>query len=1495
MTKNTEPTQPKKRRRWPWITLVVTLALVAIIRLAMRADFVFDYIRIQVEQIAGNQLEGELTIQNMRGDLWNHVEVHGVTITQRNQPDKLATVDSIKVGYNIMSLLASPLVVNDVDIFGLNGHLIQSQDSVWNFEKVLPEGDGDDTESDPFPLRVERTQIHGSNLYVNAPLILPDTSIQILDINMLVGFELFEDGFSFDLDNFEFNLHERRFSDPLRFETTASGDTTAIQLDRLMLSGGATFLEMMGNYDLKNEEVEMSALFDPLSWRAIRAYAEDAPLAQDLSIRITIEGNLDNIRAQFNVTSVGMEQFTIGGNFSLGADPAITNLFINGQNVDFATLLDDPDMPSFRELESSFEGFVSFQDYERSQLDGSIEFTELRMDPYVMDQVTLILALRENEVFTNLELNRANGMVYTEAYIGDLWSDSPEWTADYQISKVNPAIWAADESLEGMINADGSLNGQGFEIGEEPISFQLNMQESTFQDQRFENAQVSGWINNEVINVESNLRTQRNFLSVNANVNWAVEEPTYNFTIDTPEFDISEFVMEDTLATRLNLNITGEGKNFALEEMELTAGMSMDSSFVNNQIIDALHTNITIRDSILVLDNFTITSPFIEGNLNVRQNIIRFDDLDNHLEFNFQLIDIQPFAEIAGAEVMDAQGSVSGDMQQDQFQRLALNVNLELHDIAYDSLTIENIQGRITTTIEEDPDFDLDIAINQPRFGEYSINDMRFLTAGSYANEVLNGNYSFGLIGGGENGLRQRAAYHFDKNTLRITTNELDLVSEDGNYILQNPFDITYGNELITVDTMVLRGERSGAIIQFALDQYEQDGFRGNLETDQADLGLLQDIIFDERFFEGGLTSRNRFDINSEQMDIDSQTLLWNLTYEEFDVDTLRLGLNLADNRLQSKFSVHNDLQTLLTSEFDLPFILADPEELSDDFFEEPISGFVEATPLDLSMFTSLLNSIGFESITGFLTINSTLSGTAGSPSFEGDLSLNDAILSDIPIQEMFLSWDYDHETSNISLNSFLDTATQRAIDLNGNIPFYVDFRTFEFSGPQENDELTFNFRSDNFNLAVFSDFLDPETARDLRGRLNSEITIHGPMDDLAMEGYFRISEGRIRMIPNEVTFRDITVDISLLPDKIILNRASVQSTGTLTGSGEIDLNGLTPEDFNLGFNTRTFKVYGTNDIDAFIGMNTRLEGTLEAPILTGDLSVERGTVYLDDFGGSEVEEVVLEDDNEEDELIPEAENGFYQNLAMEINLSVDRNLNLRNRSEPEMDLALSGDLDLVKLKGGKLEVFGDINIPSGYATTFGKRFDIDTGTIILSGDPADPEMDIRTIYRPRQQGGTQIEIYYNISGTLEEPEFTYSSNPEMEFQDIVSYTLFGRPFNALAGWEQGAAGRSEGNFVSEMAMEVLLDRVEALAADQLGIDLLEIGNSRSGPGSGTSIKAGKFLSDRIFVAFLQELGGTDSGRQVIIEYMMRRNLDLVITGSDDHRSGVDVLWKLDY
>jgi autotransporter translocation and assembly factor TamB len=242
---------------------------------------------------------------------------------------------------------------------------------------------------------------------------------------------------------------------------------------------------------------------------------------------------------------------------------------------------------------------------------------------------------------------------------------------------------------------------------------------------------------------------------------------------------------------------------------------------------------------------------------------------------------------------------------------------------------------------------------------------------------------------------------------------------------------------------------------------------------------------------------------------------------------------------------------------------------------------------------------------------------------------------------------------------------------------------------------------------------------------------------------------------------------------------------------------------------------------------------------------------------------------------------------------SVDRNAFVRNRRDPEIFLAPQGEIDIVKEAFGDLQLFGDMGVTSGHVTTFNKRFQLERGDVMFSGDPSDPELNIRTLYRPRQQY-EDISIFYNITGNLSDPEFKFESEPEMELQDIISYTLFGRPFHALAGWEQTMSGRSDGSMATNLAVDIMLDRIENLAADRLGIDVIEIEHSRRG-GGGTSVKAGKFVSDRLFIAFLQELGGTDTARQVIVEYMLLRNLDLIITAGDDQQSGVDVLWRYDY
>lgn len=203
--------------------------------------------------------------------------------------------------------------------------------------------------------------------------------------------------------------------------------------------------------------------------------------------------------------------------------------------------------------------------------------------------------------------------------------------------------------------------------------------------------------------------------------------------------------------------------------------------------------------------------------------------------------------------------------------------------------------------------------------------------------------------------------------------------------------------------------------------------------------------------------------------------------------------------------------------------------------------------------------------------------------------------------------------------------------------------------------------------------------------------------------------------------------------------------------------------------------------------------------------------------------------------------------------------------------------------------VFGTMGTRQGHLSQLGKRFALETGELVFHGDPMNPALDIRTAYVLRPPN--DITIRYKIGGSVAEPTFGYESEPQMELQDMVSYTLFNRPFNALMSWEQSMT--NEGS-LGTMAMDLLADRVGEFAAGTLGLDVVQIDNSRSSGNSGMTIKAGSFVNDRLFIAILQEFGGT-SDSQVIMEYALRQNLNVVLTGSDRRKSGIDIQWTYDY
>lgn len=1489
MAENQEQHTKGKRKKWPWITLAIILLLAGFVRYTLQADWFFNQIKQFVEQTANDQIRGDLQIDRMKGDLFSHIDISGITLADTTGGE-ITTIDSIGIRYRLIELIRSPRILESIDIYRLRADLIEDETG-WNILNLLP-----DTEPDPDeePIQIPELEIrdialHDHEISVSSPA-LPDEYALIESLDLHAGLRLAPDYQQIRLENLDFVLTEGRLDGPLEFATSARMDDGRVNLQSLTLAGAHTFLESSGEIDLEEGSFSFEALLDPLGYEDIIPYVDDFPVVQNLVVNLSSSGNFSNFTAGISISADGLEYLNLNAGFETGSPLQLTSFQVETGRIDPLVLLNEQ-LPTLNSLNLDLTGAVSFENWENGSLSGELSITDIIYDSYRLDHYKADLNWNGEEADINQLLSLDDEQIAIDVSLSELF-DERFWEASLDFRSINPGLWLADETLEGRVNGTVDADGKDFDLSEDPVTYFIELDNMELMGERIDALSVNGFIDEEFLEADSRIQIREGVLTTRLESGWQDSPINYDVRTEASNLDLSAISMLEELPSDLNFIFEGQGSGTSLEELSLTGNFNMDRSEVDGRVLESLTTSFSVNDTILTVEDTYISSSIADGNITARYHLQDYTDLNNRLDFNLDIKDIQPFAEMVGADTLSATGYIAGQIEPDENQELLFDSNLNLSNVAFDTLYVHEINARAQSALTSTPHYNANLEILNPRLGDFKAQDLNISTSGSVAEDLIAGDYRFEFNISDESGLAQEAAYDVANGDIKLTTTLLSIFDPSIEYNLQESFGLTIDEQGTRLDTLTLASEDESTF-SMAFDQDTTGAINGYFSGERANLGAIQRAFLDEPVFQGLLSGETDFMVADEQLEANSDIRLTGFSYNKLTLDLMSFNLNIADQRLMTEFFVEDEGDRLVDSRFDLPFEPIAPEELDEKFFEEAVDGYLTIDPVDISRFQDFMEKVGIGQQEGILALDTDLSGKAGSPNLFGDMILYDGTLSGVAVDSIRFSWDYEHSSEQLSVRSNVESLGQRIADLEGTVPFSADFQTFEVDVPGDDDEIDFRLNTTDFRMAAFNDFLPAGYVRELEGLLNANIDITGTLGEPDLNGNINYTGGSVFLVENNVRISNIQLFLGIEPEQLTLKTFQARSNGLISGSGSIGLEGFMPESFNLRINGRNFRAYNTRDIEAMVSLNTRLTGDLQQPSVSGNFRIERGTLYLDNFGERTVEDVQLDDD----EILLDAaeEIDFFNRLAIEMSVSMDRNVFLRNRRDPEMNLALRGDLELVKAHRDDLEVFGDLNIPSGHITTIlNKRFDLESGVILFSGDPLNPELDIRALHRPPQQA-EEIRIWYVISGDVEEPEFAYESEPEMELQDIISYTLFGRPFESLAGWERTVSGRGEANMASDLALDILLDRVEALAGARLGIDVIEIDNTRRSTGGGTSIKAGKFLTDRLFVAYLQELGGTRAGRQVIVEYLIRSNLELHLTASDDYRSGVDLMWRYDY
>ncbi|MEQ8525209.1 translocation/assembly module TamB domain-containing protein [Gracilimonas sp.] len=1496
-------------------TLLTLFILIAGIRLSLKTSAVHNFAKNKIISLANKQLNGTLSIGNIDGDLWNDFTITSIVV---QQTDTVASIDSLGIKYDIWALLARSFNAQQIKVSGLNASIIEEADTTFNVQKLVKETEPAQTEKTSagtgFTVNLENILIEKSSVFIRSGSYLPDSSLTIKELNAAAGFSLSEE-LSGSLSSLSFKVKEGRLPTAISIETAGSYQDQEITLNQLIVETGRSMLRANAFANLQDSTFNGQAKTSPLSLQDLQPYLDREIPMQELQLGIKAGGSADSLHIELTAEGEGFDNFVAISDLSFSGTPALKKLGLSAQNIDIGYFTNDSVKASIAGFQATAEGKIT-QDYPTMNTTWGFTFHDIEYQDYKFETFFGSGTIQNGELRSNFQLSDGEDKIVANPQVKKLFDALPSWTIPVTVSNLDIGWWLQNPELNGELSFRSQIEGRGFQLSEKPWTFRLYPSTSpkrqptlvkkagkttkiiphtgidtlTINDQVFSDFNIKGSINKDSLKADGFVQLIKNKVSFNTAVaNYQGEIPSYSYRLKATSFNVAEIVSLEDFPTSINLQASGTGRYFDPEKLELESNLRIDSSYVNGASFDRLNIIANLKNNILTISKGDLNSEVIEGTFSGRKNLRDQSDPLNKLAVDMNVKNLQPLASLLGVQLLNAEGSITGNITE-QDSTLQFDGNVDLKDVKYDTLLSANtIKGSTKITIGENYNYDLTLNIAQPAYTNFTLQDVQFESIGNASPDSVMGTFRLNIESDDAGEITQSGNYNINLQTLRthLMWQKFDFKTPARVLSLQSPFQLTYQDAAIQTDTLYLQSD-GGTYLTLAVPYADSLNQEGWVQGQDFDFGVIQEILFDERFVDGILSGNMSFSNSPSELSGEGLLTISNLAYLGTEVDAMDLNFSLISERLEAELGLMMNGERKVYGKLDVPFVAADPATLDDSFFEEPVSGQFVINPIHLSEFQNLLDAFGIIGTQGILTFNGELSGTAGEPDMEGVFQLGDPTLSGIKIDTAFAEFRYHHQLKNVTANAEILARGQQAASIRSELPISMDFRTLEMNMPDEEDSLYISMVTDNFNLSVFNDFLDKQYVNKLRGMLNADINIAGTKSTLTPKGYLRLDKGELSVPIAGIKLTKIRSELDFDESGLRLNQLSAKSgSGTFNANGNIDMEGITPTNLNIEAKARRFRLANTSDYNLTIDLDSRLTGKPTQPTASGELRIKNGFVYLQDFGEKSVESVELE--GEETSSF-----SAYDSLSIDMRFVIERNFLIRNRRYLDMEIAMTGELDAQKQRERELELFGTLNAQRGYVRPLGKQFTLDEGTFTFSGPMTNPDLFIKTSYVPQtsQKQGDPIILYYIIEGEAEDPSFRFESSPQMEQQDIICYTLFNKPCYALESWQQVVSG-SSGSSPTDLLVDVLLDEFETLATQQLGIDVVQIDNS--GANGNPSIKTGWYLNRRTFFAIINEISGTTPETLFILEYLLTKNLDLILTQGDDSRQGIDIRWQYDY
>ncbi|WDP84442.1 MAG: translocation/assembly module TamB domain-containing protein [Desulfobacter sp.] len=380
-------------------------------------------------------------------------------------------------------------------------------------------------------------------------------------------------------------------------------------------------------------------------------------------------------------------------------------------------------------------------------------------------------------------------------------------------------------------------------------------------------------------------------------------------------------------------------------------------------------------------------------------------------------------------------------------------------------------------------------------------------------------------------------------------------------------------------------------------------------------------------------------------------------------------------------------------------------------------------------------------------------------------------------------------------------------------------------------------------------------------GRIRMNAAIDGSIASPRVSGEIQFKGLGLSIDSIDQDFKEIEGRINVSPGQVeILGVKGALGQGHFDLGGSIGLKEWAVNTIDLTLNALQLNLDIPDVIDLNLNGHLSLGGDGDGSDLVGEIVLVEGRYYKD------VElDLVSSATRRTRKLAPLEERSFpefFRNIGLNVHLSrrkpllVDNNLAYLQVSP---DLTIQGSLDAPLLAGRAQVDSGIINFQK-------VEFEVKKGIIdFLNPYKIEPDIEI--------EGETQIRdwtITLAVSGTPDNLDFQFSSDPSEQHEDILSLIAFGKTTRELRSADGGGGFAPQG-ILSGMVADIL----EKKGKEATGFDYFEIKpqdtDDQGNPG--VKVTIGTDLSRKISVKYGVDVRNGETVQRVTTDYKLLENL----------------------